>query len=652
MPAISAFVGHSFRKEDEDLVSAILNCLDRVRALRSDFSWDHARDPQPTSIDAKVFALFKGKNLFIGICTRAERAVADGLLSRLASWRYAQSSAFQWKASDWILQEIGYALGREMHIILLVEDGTREPGALQGNLERIPLDRSAPEKCFDPLLGMIANLTGMAASASSIADQASHAETVQAPEELPNAVAFWREPAAYWDLTTYSFAFRISTRQKDRAAQEKLREAFAKSALAERDYNRVAWRAYMELALLQSGTGGTIASLETYAKDASENADVAYCLASAYQHFGDSRTSSIWFERASACESDSSMKVHYLQQAVMASLKAGSEALRVAVLEARMRGIGLVDPKATVALLRAEMAIAEERKDDEYAIASMEKFLTLDVSDNDMRFKLAYKYGELSQYEMAMFHYEKIPLANRNGSAWNNLGVAYSNLKLRVKAIHAYRKAAELGETIVMANTAQRFLSAGFLTEGKELLETASAIPDHDRLVDTYFADAKTLADDEDEKARKMLATSKSISDFYEKFGDAFVASFECDVEGDWVSRTGKVAVRVAGENLIATTTVPTNPLSQALAGSIGSPTDATPSARQVEYSGHLRGRAALGTVTRKHGSGLAVRALLGDYAETTVVMWISQDCAAIHLMERSAGGMPSFFSWSRAEAS
>ena len=112
MPTIRAFVGHSFRPEDEALVASILKCLDRLTQLRPDFTWDHAREPQATSVDAKVLALFADKNLFIGICTRGERVVANESLSGLAHWNYARSEDFRWKVSDWVLQEIGYAMGR------------------------------------------------------------------------------------------------------------------------------------------------------------------------------------------------------------------------------------------------------------------------------------------------------------------------------------------------------------------------------------------------------------------------------------------------------------------------------------------------------------------------------------------------------------
>ena len=59
MPVIKAFVGHSFRPVDKPVVDAILDVLNRVKQLRSDFDWDHALEPEPKTVDRKVLVLFR-----------------------------------------------------------------------------------------------------------------------------------------------------------------------------------------------------------------------------------------------------------------------------------------------------------------------------------------------------------------------------------------------------------------------------------------------------------------------------------------------------------------------------------------------------------------------------------------------------------------
>ena len=67
-------------------------------------------------------------------------------------------SSVKYKTSDWILQEIGYAVSRDMQIVLLLEVGLRNPGGLQGDIEYIPFVRDAPEKAFTKILEMIQSL--------------------------------------------------------------------------------------------------------------------------------------------------------------------------------------------------------------------------------------------------------------------------------------------------------------------------------------------------------------------------------------------------------------------------------------------------------------------------------------------------------------
>src|SRR3546814_16621871 len=103
--------------------------------------------------------MFEDKNVFIAICTRKELVVDEskirpGLL-RSNIW-FANKDDYKWKTSDWIIQEIGLAFGRGLDVILLVEEGVRSPGGLQGALEYISFARSSPELSFGKLLRMVA----------------------------------------------------------------------------------------------------------------------------------------------------------------------------------------------------------------------------------------------------------------------------------------------------------------------------------------------------------------------------------------------------------------------------------------------------------------------------------------------------------------
>src|SRR2546423_8660065 len=89
---------------------------------------------------------------------KKERAISPELLKTsviLSGTLKAAAASFEWKTSDWIIQEIGLAIGKNLNIILLIETGVRKPGGLQGDIEHIPFDRDAPSESFGKILKMI-----------------------------------------------------------------------------------------------------------------------------------------------------------------------------------------------------------------------------------------------------------------------------------------------------------------------------------------------------------------------------------------------------------------------------------------------------------------------------------------------------------------
>src|SRR6266498_24623 len=158
MSQLNAFVGHSFARDDHEVVEAFLKFLNQVKGMGIGFTCESAEPAEPKELADKVKGLIKDKNLFIGICTTKEAVIEPVHLCKSTFNRKVlkgNEEHFSSKTSDWIIQEIGLAIGRGMDLILLVESGLRQPGGLQGNLEYIPFERSAPEKSFGRLLEMI-----------------------------------------------------------------------------------------------------------------------------------------------------------------------------------------------------------------------------------------------------------------------------------------------------------------------------------------------------------------------------------------------------------------------------------------------------------------------------------------------------------------
>ena len=160
MNKIAAFVGHSFEESDEGLIRKFTDYFDSIAKTPMNFTWEHAKDAKPRGVSEKVLERMAGKGLFIGICTAKERVISlnQAPVSNDDVVKIPLKDT-ELKTSDWILQEIGFAFGKEMRIIILLEEGVRDVGNLLGDLEYIPFNRGDPEKSFRPLLDMITSMS-------------------------------------------------------------------------------------------------------------------------------------------------------------------------------------------------------------------------------------------------------------------------------------------------------------------------------------------------------------------------------------------------------------------------------------------------------------------------------------------------------------
>lgn len=657
MEPIKAFVAHSFTEDDADVVAVILKYLSRVAELHPRFSWQHAEHPEPTMVDAKVLALFADKNLFIGICTRKERVIAPSALSQ--SWfarksLTAKESDVYWKTSDWIIQEVGLAIGRGMKIILLIEEGTRSPGSLQGNLEYIPFNRNVPEKCFDRFLGMIAALSPQAASGPVTAQEAKplnaqDSDAMQAP--VGND---WTTPKADWKKQDYEFAFMHFIATRNKSEEKHINELFLASDEGGADANRKDWVAYGEFIRIIFDRGGDLAKLELLFENSPDSSEIAARLAESYLHYEEYQKAANAFQRAADTASDVRRQIKLLGEAALCHQKAGNEydALALAI---RMRQRSEETGQGEIEVLKAQKMLAEERKEDEAELAALERLLDLSPGDDDTRFSLAYKYSTVNQYDLAAFHYSRIPSSNRNEMAWNNLGVALGLLGMPIKSVTAYRESEKLGETLAMSNLAIKFLDAGFLREAQEILDTALKIKDHHKNIDKTLGTVKDALDDEDRKKTSSHEKAKPISEYYKQFGHSLARPLTLSIVGQWNAPNCRLELSVNGTSVVAIGSYEVAGLgllgALAFSGGAHSRNDPVPLRYVVEYRGDIRGRTIIGSVSRRQEGGLSKKPstlLIGSESDPTILMWISDIGDKIHVLERNANSDPRFYEFHR----
>ena len=332
MEEIRAFVGHSFAQEDGEVVACFLEYFTRLSKLHPTFSWDHAEDAEPKGIAEKVMSLIENKNVFIGICTKKEYVIQPTSLTRPRVFNrrqlLIQKDQFYWKTSDWIIQEIGLAMGRNLYIILLVESDVQLPDGLQSDLEHIIFDRTAPEKSFGKILEMLKALSPKSHSTTVViatSTQSGPAEEQNSPE-LPKDDG-WKTPKPEWTRREYEITFWVMTVESDQETAAAINKAYLATEVASQDDNKSTWEAFCEYTRLRWGKGGSFANLKALADKHPDNCGVLDYLAKGFEIYEDYAESARVYEDAAMKTQDEMEQLRFLANAAEALAQAGQKKL-------------------------------------------------------------------------------------------------------------------------------------------------------------------------------------------------------------------------------------------------------------------------------------------------------------------------------------
>lgn len=648
-----AFVGHSFTDDDKAVVQEFLNYFDQIKDMNIGFSWEHAEKAEPRALAEKVLRLMEDRNLFIGICTKKEAAIDPGKLTKVrfsGQKLKADKTAFTYKTSDWITQEIGIAIGRKMDLILLLENGVREPGGLQGNHEYIPFERDSPSKSFGKILEMISNLQP---KASAVLDE--RAEIRVAPvahdETQDHQTEDRLQPKDDWSIKDYHMALLVTIITDKEAEGKKIRDAFLISQWGQDSHRRESWEAMGEYFRILENKGGKLAKLETLAKTHSENADVQRYLALIYRKFDDHNRAATQFKAAAQKAGNKLDEFKLYGEAALSYLRDGQNH-ESDIIIAKMKGIVPVVENGEVELIKILREISETADDQDLYLGLTEKLLQLSPDDAESRFLLAYKYSQTNKDELALFHYLKIPDGIRGAAAWNNLGVGFDTCDLANKSVKAYRRAEELEETLAMSNLAKKLIKTGFLEEAEKICNRALKYDDcHKNIFDT-ISRIKDIPSEEANQEKTILDRANSLSEFYRGYGNASLQSTIGDHVGQWKGPLCNLRLSIKDNRLIATGRYmqgSVNALAAAFTGTsfgVGTPTKEM--WYEARYEGSVFGRASKCDFTENAVD--YVPTLLGGLRKTHVLMIIYESLREIMVYEKSSGKEPKFYSLKRID--
>lgn len=129
--ADAAFVGHSFSKDDRDVVNAVIELLRTVGVPVVT-----GEKPRANRISDKVKKRIESCPIFIGLFTRQDRI----------------SRKKEWTTSPWIIDEKAYALAKGKKLVLLKEHEVSNIGGIQGDYEYLVFER---DKLVDLVIGLL-----------------------------------------------------------------------------------------------------------------------------------------------------------------------------------------------------------------------------------------------------------------------------------------------------------------------------------------------------------------------------------------------------------------------------------------------------------------------------------------------------------------
>lgn len=551
MTELKAFVGHSFTENDKEVVRQFTDFFDNVKNMGIGFSWAHAEPAEPKVLSEKVLELMEGKNLFIAICTVKELVTVPDKLKKILFNRNmlkVKSDELEKKTSDWVIQEIGVAVGRKMDVILLLEEGIRNPGGLQGDMDYIAFTRDEPSKSFNKIIEMLTALSPKEAQIKTSPLEPSVKTEVEVMQHDKKEKV---EATTGWKRRDYEYALFRAISKNEKEQEQKIIKDYINSDEGKNDLNIASFEALKYYFRGVQEKGAYVEELKSMCNKHTDNSDIIYYLGKAYEQYKDNDKAAIQYEKAAECSQNSKEKLNRFCDAALAKSSVGFKDTEYWLIN-KVRDLAAFVEDGLFRLFETLKKISEiEKKNDKY-LAYSESMLDISPDDEDLRFALAYKYSMLEKNELALFHYLLIPNKERSSAVWHNIGVARSNLGINGEAVDAYREAEKMGETLAMSNLSHKLIKAGFLKEAEEICDKAIKIENYDKHIGTAITSIKTTKEEEGEKEKKILEDNEKRRKFYIDYGKACIKKLYDNCEGIWIGSECELNVEVKERSFIA----------------------------------------------------------------------------------------------------
>jgi len=453
-------------------------------------------------------------------------------------------------------------------------------------------------------------------------------ELVAADGEPPDV------PDEGWDREAFERAAFLSIYKKDDTQFKLIDEAFRKHHSHSEDDSAATWKAFIEWARLRTGNGGQLKRLEKLAAEAPASSQTLSYLGRAYAQFDRHELAGDAYLAAAEKAKPQEAKASLFSDAI-SQFQKGKNEKKVNETLAALRALALGKPSLEAILTNTVRSIVEDEEDNPFVVALLERHIELNPDDYESRFQLAFKQSEAGNEAIALHHYYKIPPGERTGITWNNIGAAADQLGLPGKAVVAFSRASEMGETLAMANLGFKLLNIGFQELAREHCAKAIKHPKPHPNVGNLVTALASIDENERTHQKSVLGGVETQISYLQQLGRAVTLAAPELIASEWQGPNCTLKLVLKGDKLtlagkyeredglLAALMVPTLGVAK---GALPTPK----SKYSVSYSGQIKGLAVIGEYKHEREGA----SLLGNAGEKKMFMILSEDGNEITVFE------------------
>jgi hypothetical protein len=647
MNKLRAFIAHSFDAErDGDVVRIFLDYFGSLKDI-FELEYDHAERAEAKAISQKVKDKMEDKNLFIGIFTAKNHRIEEGnLKTNLPIINYGKKHLFSEGSSDWIIQESGYALAKNMRLLFLVEKGVHVDAGLQGDTEFVEFKRENPSACFKKINEILGSLSIESMDTMSIPISASAPETKRSDIDKEQGSKDMSETKEELDGKKFSDAYlslyRFIKKEKDLINAEKKLDEIIKEFESNVSFNSSYWKALFYKFKLDAGFPEALSELEKLREEYPDDIQPLTALGYTYKKYSKYSKAAEQFLKRSEKQKEMEDIIESIGTAAECYALDGKFNVAYDIILKEFTHDRL-DMNSLYILYKKLAEVAKIQENKNLFMAFAEKALDIVPTDYDLRFHLAYSYSETGNNTNSLAHYKFLGERNPNGTNCNNLGCEYFKLDMKSKSIGSFKDAAEkYGETLAMANLASGYITEGFLTEAIDILKAARLKEPYHENVDREMERINEIRRKDEESLTKILKSIEPERKFIVKFAEAYALPSEVDITGKWNSRHGEISIIMDGNKIYGATEIKIKTINNLLATTrsrgVGGLIDETDSKKRIVISGEIKNRSIDFQLRIKTISSGVISTLLGDNGEQELIynglLYLSENAQIINVME------------------